>query len=64
MTLDNKISFISGAAVSTVTAVNQYQGVTFDSILSMAILGAVGGFFGLAGKQLFYFLKKKYESRS
>lgn len=59
MTLDNKISFVSGAAVSTVTAVNQYQGVTLDAILSMAILGAVGGFFGLAGKQLFYWLKSK-----
>jgi len=61
MTLDNKISFISGAAVSTVTAVNQYQGITFDAILSMAILGAVGGFFGLAGKQLFYFIKSKFK---
>jgi H+/Cl- antiporter ClcA len=61
MTLDNKISFVSGAAVSTVTAVNQYQGVTFDAILSMAILGAVGGFFGLAGKQLFYYIKKRFE---
>lgn len=59
MTLDNKISFVSGAAVSTVTAVNQYQGVTFDAIVSMAVLGAVGGFFGLAGKQLFYYLKNK-----
>jgi len=59
MTLDNKISFVSGAAVSTATAVNQYQGVTFDAIVSMAILGAVGGFFGLAGKQLFYYLKNK-----
>ena len=61
MTLDNKISFISGAAVSTVTAVNQYQGITFDAVLSMAILGAVGGFFGLAGKQLFYYLKDKFK---
>lgn len=61
MTLDNKISFVSGATISTVTAVNQYQGVTFDSILSMAILGAVGGFFGLAGKQLFYYIKKRFE---
>lgn len=61
MTLDNKISFVSGATISTVTAVNQYQGVTFDAILSMAILGAVGGFFGLAGKQLFYYIKKRFE---
>lgn len=59
MTLDNKISFISGATVSTATVVNQYQPLTFDSILSMAVLGLVGGFFGLAGKQLWYYIKSK-----
>ena len=61
MILDNKISFVSGAAVSTVTALNQYQPVNIDAVLNVAILGVVGGFFGLAGKQLFYYIKKRFE---
>ena len=61
MILDNKISFVSGAAVSTVTALNQYQPINIDAILNVAILGVVGGFFGLAGKQLFYFIKSKFK---
>ena len=53
MTLDNKISFISGF---TFTALST---VTIMGVAQAAIIGLVGGFFGLLGKELFYFVKNK-----
>ena len=51
--MDNKIAYIGGFLVTTVAS--------FDSnkILEVSILGLFGGFFGLLGKQLFYFVKKQ-----
>ena len=48
MTMDNKISFVAGwflTAASTVTAAG---------VLNAVILGLVGGFFGLLGKEGYY----------
>ena len=53
MTLDNKISFISGF---TFTALST---VTIMGVAQAALVGLVGGFFGLLGKELFYYLKNK-----
>jgi H+/Cl- antiporter ClcA len=69
MTLDSKISFISGAALTTISAGSEYAAeavkeLTPDAIIYMAVYGLVGGFFGIAGKQLFYFIKKRYERNS
>jgi hypothetical protein len=51
MTMDNKISFIAGwflTAASTVTAAG---------ILNAIILGLMGGFFGLLGKEGYYYTR-------
>lgn len=53
MTMDNKISFIAGwflTAATTVTAIGLFKA---------AILGLVGGFFGLFGKEVYYHTRKK-----
>lgn len=51
--LDTKISFISGYIFTVITA------ASFMDILMAAILGLVGGLFGLAGKDLYSYIKKK-----
>lgn len=49
--MDNKISFIAGWALTTVTT------ITLVGVFRAAIIGLVGGFFGLLGKEI-YFLAK------
>ena len=51
--LDTKISFISGYIFTVFAAAN------FMDILMAAVLGLVGGLFGLAGKDLYAYIKKK-----
>ena len=51
--LDSKISFISGYIFTVFAAAN------FMDILMAAVLGLVGGLFGLAGKDLYRFIKDK-----
>ena len=51
--LDSKISFISGYIFTVFAAAN------FMDILMAAVLGLVGGLFGLAGKDLYAYIKKK-----
>ena len=53
MGLDSKISFISGF---TFTALST---VSLMGVAQAAMIGLVGGFFGLLGKELFYYLKSK-----
>ena len=53
MGLDNKISFISGFVFTTLST------VTIMGVAQAALVGLVGGFFGLLGKELFYYLKNK-----
>jgi ABC-type microcin C transport system permease subunit YejE len=57
MGLDNKISFISGF---TFTALST---ISLMGVAQAAMIGLVGGFFGLLGKELFYFLKDKINGR-
>ena len=51
--LDTKISFISGYIFTVFAAAN------FMDILMAALVGLVGGLFGLAGKDLYTWIKKK-----
>ena len=53
MALDEKISFFSGYALTVATAVSMV------GLLQAALVGLVGGFFGLIGKEVFYYLKKR-----
>ena len=51
MQIDDKISFVTGwlfTTASTLTAIG---------MLKAATIGLIGGFFGLAGKELYYFIK-------
>ena len=57
MGLDNKISFISGF---TFTALST---VSLMGVAQAAMVGLVGGFFGLLGKELYYYLKGKINGR-
>jgi hypothetical protein len=58
MTLDNKISFISGFVFTALST------VSIMGIVQAAMVGLVGGFFGLLGKELYYFIKKKINEKA
>ena len=51
--MDNKISFISGFMFTALST------ITLMGVVQAAMIGLVGGFFGLLGKELFYYLKGK-----
>lgn len=53
MTMDNKISFIGGWFLTTAST------ITAAGILNAIVLGLLGGFFGLFGKEVYYHAKKK-----
>ena len=53
MNLDDRICFTSGYVLTTITSINVI------GIVQAAIIGLVGGFFGLVGKELYYYLKNK-----
>lgn len=55
--MDNKISFISGFMFTALST------VSIMGVAQAAIIGLVGGFFGLLGKELFYYLKGKINGR-
>lgn len=51
--IDNKISFIGGYILTTATT------ISIMGIFQAALVGLVGGFFGLIGKEIFYYIKKQ-----
>ena len=51
MTLDNKISFVGGFILTAAST------ITIATIVQTAIIGLVGGFFGLLGKEIYYAIK-------
>lgn len=55
--MDNKISFISGFMFTALST------VTIMGVAQAAIVGLVGGFFGLLGKELYYFIKIKINEK-
>jgi len=56
MALDEKISFFSGYILTAATAVSMM------GLLQAAMVGLIGGFFGLIGKELFYWVKRKMKN--
>ncbi len=54
MNVDNKISFITGYIFTAITT------VSIVGILQAALVGFIGGFFGLLGKEIFYIVKKYF----
>jgi len=57
MGLDNKISFISGFMFTALST------VSLMGVAQAAMVGLVGGFFGLLGKELYYAIKKKINEK-
>ena len=53
MNLDDRICFSSGYILTAITTINMM------GVVQAAIIGLVGGFFGLLGKELYYYVKKK-----
>jgi len=51
MNIDDKIAYVSGFTATTIMT------ISWNDIAMTALLGLVGGFFGILGKQLFYGLK-------
>jgi hypothetical protein len=57
MTIDNKISFWGGYILTAVTSVNLL------GFVNAAIIGLVGGFFGLLGKEVYYYVKREVKDK-
>jgi uncharacterized membrane protein YeaQ/YmgE (transglycosylase-associated protein family) len=49
--MDNKVSFIAGWTLTTVTSIN------LMGLFQAALVGLIGGFFGLFGKEAYYYVK-------
>ena len=56
MDLDSKISFFAGYVFTAVSS------ISILGIVHAALIGFVGGFFGLLGKELYYSLKDKIKN--
>jgi len=50
--MDSKISFISGFMFTSMMT------ISLNDIVMTSVLGLIGGFFGLMGKEIFYQLRK------
>jgi len=51
--MDNKLAYISGWLLTTIISMGIYD------IVMTALVGLIGGFFGILGKELYYYIKKK-----
>ena len=51
--LDAKISFLGGYILTAATTISMM------GIFQAALVGLVGGFFGLIGKEVFYYIKRQ-----
>lgn len=56
MNVDNKISFITGYIFTAITT------ISIVGVLQAALVGFIGGFFGLLGKEIFYVVKKYFNN--
>lgn len=54
--MDNKISFIAGWFLTTASTISA------AGFLNAIILGLLGGFFGLLGKEAYFYTKKEARS--
>ena len=53
MDMDNKISFLAGYILTAATTISA------AGFLNAIILGLLGGFFGLLGKEAYFYAKKE-----
>ena len=51
--MDNKISFIAGWFLTTAST------ITAAGLINAVVLGLLGGFFGIIGKEAYYYVKKE-----
>ena len=51
--MDNKISFFAGYILTAATT------ITAAGFLNAIVLGLLGGFFGLLGKEAYYYFKRE-----
>jgi len=57
MSIDNKISFFAGYIFTAASS------VTLLGFLNAAIIGLIGGFFGLLGKEVYYYIKGEIKDK-
>jgi hypothetical protein len=57
MTIDSKVSFFAGYIFTAVTSVNLL------GFVNAAIIGLIGGFFGLLGKEVYYYVKNEIKDK-
>ena len=55
MSIDNKISFFGGYIFTAISSINLL------GFVNAAIIGLVGGFFGLLGKEAYYYVKNEIQ---
>ena len=56
--MDNKISFLAGYILTAATT------ITAAGVLNAVLLGLMGGFFGLLGKEAYYYLRSEVKAKS
>ncbi len=56
--MDNRLSFITGWIFTTASTISAM------GMLQAAAIGLIGGFFGLVGKELYYFVKSEIKKRN
>jgi hypothetical protein len=57
MEMDAKLSFFAGWLFTTVST------ITLMGFVQAAFLGLVGGFFGLLGKEIYYYIKGEIKDK-
>jgi hypothetical protein len=56
--MDNKISFLAGYILTAATTISA------AGVLNAILLGALGGFFGIIGKEAYYYIRDEYKAKS
>jgi fructose-specific phosphotransferase system IIC component len=56
--MDNKISFLAGYILTAATTISA------AGFLNAIILGLLGGFFGLLGKETYYYVRKEVKDNT
>jgi len=57
MEMDAKLSFFAGWLFTTVST------ITLMGFIQAALMGLVGGFFGLLGKEIYYYIKGEIKDK-
>jgi fructose-specific phosphotransferase system IIC component len=55
--MDNKISFLAGYILTAATTISA------AGFLNAIVLGLLGGFFGLLGKEVYYYVKREVKDK-